>query len=222
MKAVDARINEGLPRGFDFVVSLGGLVLSLPLLFVSAAIIALTSPGGFLFRQKRVGRHGGMFVLYKLRTMRASSTGPQVTRGGDKRITRVGSFLRKTKLDELPTLWNVLRGDMALVGPRPEVPRYVKSEDPIWQTVLAVRPGITDPVTLRLRNEEELLTRVEGNPENYYLNELQPLKLRGYVMYLEKRNWLSDLKVLWQTLAVVMVSQPSSTDFTDSTDSINQ
>ena len=220
---------KGLPRGFDFIVSLGGLILCLPLLLVSALAVALTSPGGVLFRQKRVGRNGEIFVIYKLRTMRSAtgpqvsrasngpqvsragagpqetraSTGPQVTTGNDQRITRVGRFLRKTKLDELPTLLNVLRGDMALVGPRPEVPRYVKLEDPMWQAVLAARPGITDPVTLHLRNEEKLLAQVKGDMEKYYLDQLQPLKLKGYVSYLEQRSWLSDLKVLWQTVAAV-------------------
>jgi lipopolysaccharide/colanic/teichoic acid biosynthesis glycosyltransferase len=205
MKSLDFAGAKGLPRGFDFIVSLGGLILCLPLLVVSALAVALTSPGGVLFRQKRVGRRGEIFIIYKLRTMRASSTGPQVTMGKDERITRVGKFLRQTKLDELPTLWNVLRGDMALVGPRPEVPRYVKLEDPIWQAVLAARPGITDPVTLRLRNEEGLLAQVEGEMEKYYLNELQPLKLKGYVSYLEQRSWSSDLKVLWQTVAAVVI-----------------
>jgi lipopolysaccharide/colanic/teichoic acid biosynthesis glycosyltransferase len=206
--------GSGLPRGFDFIVSLGGLILCLPLLVVSALAVALTSPGGVLFRQKRVGLGGEIFFIYKLRTMRAAGAGPQVTRasnglqvttGNDQRITRVGRFLRRTKLDELPTLLNVLRGDMAFVGPRPEVPRYVKLEDPVWQAVLAARPGITDPVTLHLRNEEKLLAQVEGDMEKYYLDQLQPLKLKGYVSYLEQRSWRSDLKVLWQTVAAVVI-----------------
>ena len=223
--------GSGLPRGFDFIVSLGGLILCLPLLVVSAVAVALTSPGGVLFRQKRVGLGGEIFVIYKLRTMRATgagpqvsragagpqvtrtgagpqvtraSNGPQITTGNDERITRVGRFLRQTKLDELPTLWNVLRGDMALVGPRPEVPRYVKLEDPMWQAVLAAKPGITDPVTLRLRNEEKVLAQVEGDMEQYYVDQLQPLKLKGYVSYLEQRSWRSDLAVLWKTVAAVV------------------
>jgi lipopolysaccharide/colanic/teichoic acid biosynthesis glycosyltransferase len=210
------KINDGLPRSFDVLVSLIGLVVSAPLLLLSAVTVALTSPGGVLFPQQRVGRNGEMFVLYKLRTMRASNIGPQVTSSDDTRITRVGRLLRKTKLDELPTLWNVLKGDMALVGPRPEVPRYVNLENPMWQEVLATRPGITDPVTLRLRNEERLLAQVKGDPEAYYLNELQPLKLKGYVAYLEERSWRFELKVLWQTVAAIVVPRRSSTDFTDS------
>src|SRR5207244_3335879 len=167
--------------------------------------IVLFSPGPILFRQRRVGQHGRLFDLYKLRTMKPSDDGPQITSSSDERITHLGRFLRRTKLDELPTLWNVLRGQMALVGPRPEVPRYVKLEDPIWQAVLAVRPGITDPVTLRLRNEEELLAGITTDTERYYINELQPLKLKGYLAYLEARTCRSDFKVLGQTIVEIAI-----------------
>ena len=196
---------SGLPRTFDVIFSLVGLLLSSPLLLASAATVALTSRGGVLFRQQRVGHHGKLFTLYKLRTMRGSDNGPQVTSGNDARITRAGKVLRQTKLDELPTLWNVLRGDMSFVGPRPEVPRYVNLDNPLWQQVLAVRPGVTDPVTLSLRSEEQLLAQVQGETEKYYVNELQPLKLKGYVAYLNERSWCSDLKVLLQTVAAVIV-----------------
>lgn len=196
--------GRGLPRAFDVVLAVMGLLLTSPLLLASAVTVALTSPGGALFRQKRVGRHGQIFTLYKLRTMRPSEHGPQVTKRGDPRITRSGKFFRKTKLDELPTFWNVLKGDMAMVGPRPEVPRYVKLEDPLWQKILAVRPGITDPVTLHLRSEEELLVHAGGNTEEYYLTELQPQKMKGYLDYLQKRNWHTDLTVLWRTLVAVV------------------
>src|SRR5262249_48435445 len=116
----------------------------------------------------------------------------------------VGKILRKTKLDELPELWNVLRGDMSLIGPRPEVPRYVDLEDPVWRLVLEARPGITDPMTLRLRNEEALLVEVEGDHELFYLETLLPFKLDGYLNYLQARSWRSDLKVLWQTIVGVV------------------
>src|SRR6266851_4773372 len=187
---------KGLPRSFDIISSLFGLVVTSPLLLASAAVVTLTSPGGALFRQKRVGLNGKIFTLYKLRTMRSSNDGPEVTSGNDARITRTGRVLRQTKLDELPTLWNVLRGDMSLVGPRPEVPRYVNLKDPTWQEVLAARPGITDPVTLRLRSEEAMLAQVNGDAEQFYLNDLQPRKLKGYLAYLHERNWRSDLSVL--------------------------
>jgi lipopolysaccharide/colanic/teichoic acid biosynthesis glycosyltransferase len=209
VKSVDNN-SKGLPRSFEVVVSLVGLVLLFPLMAISAAMIALTSPGGIMFQQKRVGRHGETFVLYKLRTMMIANAGPEVTSKNDARITQVGKFLRQTKLDELPTLWNVLKGDMALVGPRPEVPRYVKLEDSMWQAVLTVRPGITDPVTLQLRSEEELLAQVKGDTETYYVSELLPLKLKGYVAYLKERNWRTDLKVLIQTLGAVV--SPSHVD----------
>ena len=120
------------------------------------------------------------------------------------RITRVGRLLRKSKLDELPELWNVARGDLSLVGPRPEVPRYVDLNNPLWRRVLEARPGITDPVTLRLRNEEELLAGCKGDPEQFYLNTLQPYKLHGYVTYLRQRSWRTDVGVLLGTLLAVV------------------
>jgi lipopolysaccharide/colanic/teichoic acid biosynthesis glycosyltransferase len=198
-------INKGLPRWMEAAIAFVGLVMTAPLIVFMGLAIALTSGTPVFFRQRRVGQYGRMFELYKLRTMRTSSNGPQITNGNDARITRLGRFLRQTKLDELPTLWNVLRGDMSLVGPRPEVPRFVKLEDPIWQKVLTVRPGITDPVTLRLRSEAELLAQVGGDTEQYYANELQPSKLKGYVAYLEDRNWRSDFNVLLRTVAAVVL-----------------
>ena len=141
--------------------------------------------------------------------MRVANSGPQVTAGDDVRITPVGKFLRKTKLDELPELWNVFKGDMSLIGPRPEVPRYVDLHDPMWCLVLEARPGITDPMTLRLRNEEALLIEVEGDRERFYMDSLLPFKLKGYLDYLQARSWRSDVKVLWQT--VVAVAFPNKT-----------
>ncbi len=198
-------IQKGIPRWAEALLAFVGLVMALPFIAVLGLAIAVFSQGPIIFRQKRVGQHGRLFDLYKLRTMRPSDGGPQVTSSSDERITRVGRFLRRTKLDELPTLWNVLRGEMALVGPRPEVPRYVKLEDPIWQAVLAVRPGLTDPVTLRLRNEEELLAGIKTDTESYYVNELQPLKLKGYVAYLAERTWRTDFDVLGQTIVEIAI-----------------
>ncbi len=111
-----------------------------------------------------------------------------MTAGGDSRVTAIGRFLRRTKLDELPELWNVVRGEMSFVGPRPEVERFVRLEDPLWREVLEARPGLTDPTTLRLRDEESLLASVEGDREAYYRETLQPLKLRGYVEYLRAQE----------------------------------
>ncbi len=194
-QTVEQGINTGIPRWADVGIALIGMMVTAPIVAVFGLGIAMTSGVPVFFRQKRVGRNGRMFDLVKLRTMKPALDGPQITRKGDERITRLGRFLRQTKLDELPTLWNVLRGDMALVGPRPEVPRYVELNDPLWQTILKVRPGVTDPVTLRLRNEEELLAQVEDS-ETYYLNELQPAKLKGYVEYLHRRTFRSDLGML--------------------------
>jgi len=201
VKSADAR---GLPRWVDCLIAFLGLSLAAPLVALSGLAIAVSSGFPVLFRQTRAGRNGRTFELYKLRTMKPSTNGPQITSGNDARITRLGRFLRHTKLDELPTLWNVLRGDMSLVGPRPEVPRFVNLADPIWQKVLSVRPGLTDPVTLKLRSEADLLARIEGDTEQYYVNELQPSKLKGYVAYLEARTWRSDLRVLLRTIAAIV------------------
>jgi lipopolysaccharide/colanic/teichoic acid biosynthesis glycosyltransferase len=199
-----AKIVDGIPRPAEAIVAVIGLVASAPLIAISALAIKLTSPGTVFFRQLRAGRNGGSFVLVKLRTMRSHEEGPQVTTMVDSRVTPVGRFLRKTKLDELPQLWNVLKGDMSLVGPRPEVPRYVDLKDPSWQAVLQARPGLTDPVTLRLRNEEKLLAEVEGDVERFYLGALQAVKLRGYLEYLGSRNWKEDLKVILKTAVSVV------------------
>jgi len=201
--AVARGSHNGIPRWAEVLLAFVALVIALPLIALLGLAIALFSQGPIFFRQKRVGQHGRLFDLYKLCTMRPSDEGPQVTSSNDERITPLGRFLRRSKLDELPTFWNVLKGDMALVGPRPEVPRYVKLEDPIWQAVLAVRPGLTDPVTLRLRNEEELLAGIKSDTESYYVNQLQPLKLKGYVAYLKERTWRTDFEVLGKTLVKI-------------------
>ena len=202
-----SRINSGLPRSVELFLALILLVLCTPLFALLAFAVAISSPGPVLFRQERVGRRGRNFMLCKFRSMRPNFGGLQVTVGNDPRVTRVGKILRKTKLDELPEFWNVLQGEMSIVGPRPEVPRYVNLGDPMWQLVLEAKPGITDPVTLRLRNEEDLLALVEGDPEKFYLEKLQPFKLRGYLDYLHRRNWFGDVKVLWNT--GIAVIQPS-------------
>ena len=196
-------IGRGLPRFLEMVVALIGLFVVAPLLVVLMIITRLTSQGPAVFSQKRVGRDGRLFVLYKLRTMRANVAGPKVTSGDDPRITRFGKILRKSKLDELPQLWNVVNGDMSLVGPRPEVPEYVDPVNPSWRTVLQVRPGLTDPVTLEFRDEEMLLAEVKGDRESFYLQKLQPVKLQGYLAYLARRSWLTDVRVIGRTVAAI-------------------
>jgi lipopolysaccharide/colanic/teichoic acid biosynthesis glycosyltransferase len=197
-------IKTGIPRPVEVVVSLVALVVAMPFLALSAAAIAVISRGPVIFRQERMGLGGRTFVMYKLRTMRLKCTGPQVTASDDVRVTWVGRMLRGTKLDELPELWNVLRGDMSLVGPRPEVPCYIDLENPMWRRVLEAKPGLTDPTTLRLRNEEALLSEVRGERERFYRAALQPFKLSGYLEYLLERSWWSDVKVLWKSGIVVL------------------
>ncbi len=197
----------GLSRGVEVAFALAGLAAASPILLAASLLVAATSPGPVLFRQQRVGRNGRPFTLAKLRTMRVAPEGSQLTASGDLRVTGVGRWLRRLKLDELPQLWSVVRGDMSLVGPRPEVPRYVDAADPLWRAVLAARPGLTDPVTLRLRDEEALLAAAgleEGEVERFYRDSLLPWKLRGYRDYLARRTWASDLGVLAATLLAVL------------------
>jgi lipopolysaccharide/colanic/teichoic acid biosynthesis glycosyltransferase len=196
-------LRKGLPRTVEVFLALIGLIISAPIWLTAMAAVAWDSRGPVVFRQARVGKHGRLFTLYKIRTMNAEAAGIQVTVADDPRITRVGRILRKMKIDELPGFWNVLAGDLSLVGPRPEVPRYVESENPLWCRVLSVRPGLTDPVTMGLRNEEALLHRVSGDRERFYRKRLLPFKLRGYLEYLERRTAWTDLLVLWQSLRVV-------------------
>ena len=195
---------RGLPRWFDALCAGMGLALGLPVMAAAGLAVRLTSPGPAFFRQQRVGRAGRLITLMKFRTMRLHNTGPLITTGVDGRITAVGRVLRSAKIDELPQLFNVLCGDMALVGPRPEVAEYVDLTDARWDEVLSVRPGITDPVTLRLRNEEQLLAAVD-DPERFYREKLSPYKLSGYIEYIRTRSVVGDLGILAATLwAVVM------------------
>jgi lipopolysaccharide/colanic/teichoic acid biosynthesis glycosyltransferase len=209
-------IKPGIPRFLEAVLAAVGLVVTSPVLAIVALAVRVTSRGPILFRQRRVGRDGVEFVLVKFRTMAVGQSGLQVTADDDRRITRIGAWLRSLKLDELPELWNVVRGDMSFVGPRPEVPDYVDLSDPAWFEVLRVRPGITDPVTLQFRNEQEMLTGVSGDRERFYLQVLQPYKLALNRDYLRRRSFRSDLDVILQTLLVVSVrsrsAQPSLAD----------
>lgn len=207
--------SHGLPRWVEAPVAALLLLGCAPLLLPLLLAIRLGSPGPALFRQQRVGRFGRPFTLIKLRTMRVTTGGTSVTARGDLRITPLGRILRASKLDELPELWNIVRGELSFVGPRPEVPALVQLEDPRWQAVLAVRPGLTDPVTLRLRNEENLLAEVTEDRELFYRQVLQPWKLAGYLEYLGRRSASSDLDVLFQTLLAILLpdrAQPPSLD----------
>ena len=194
--------GRGLPRAVDLALALLGLVVSAPVVALAGIVTALSSRGPLLFRQLRVGRNGTLFVLFKLRTMRVGVSGSAVTAGGDPRVTRVGRILRRTKIDELPQVWNVVKGDMALVGPRPEVPDYVDSSDPQWRLVLETRPGITDPVSLRLRFEEDLLASVAGDRADFYRRVMIPFKIFKYLEYQSLRTPQTDVRVLVETLLV--------------------
>jgi len=194
---------QGIPRPFEVALALFGLVVTAPFLAVFALLIRLDSRGKVLFRQQRVGVNGETFTLFKLRTMKESRGGALITAASDNRVTPVGRFLRKSKIDELPELWNVLRGDMSFVGPRPEVPPFVDLTDPLWKEILTHKPGITDPVTLRLRNEEQLLARVVDK-ERYYREVIQPYKLRGYVNFIRYKSWKTDIRIIGRTLKAVV------------------
>lgn len=196
-------MNSGIPRFLEILIALSGIILLLPILIIIAILVKLTSPGPIFFLQKRVGLNGKHFTLFKFRTMRVQQSGPLVTAASDNRITTIGRILRKTKCDELPGLWNVVWGDMSFVGPRPEVPQLVDLDNLLWKKTLTVRPGITDPVTLRLRNEEDLLAAVD-NKEEFYQTVLQPYKLEGYVKFVNKKSFKNDLIIIFKTLKAVI------------------
>ena len=211
--AEDAPVQPGLPRSVEALLAGLGLMVFSPLLLITALAVKLTSPGPVLFRQTRVGRGGRHFLLYKFRSMRLHRTGQKFTARGDARITAVGRLIRKLKIDELPQLLNVLQGDMSIVGPRPEVPEYVDQEDPLWQEVLAVNPGLTHPLTILLHPEEELLARVEGDQKQFYDDYFLPYKLHGYLAYQEDRTAWSDLwtvvRTVWEIALPRRLDQPT-------------
>ena len=188
-------------RILDVFSSLIALVLLSPILLLIAVLIKITSPGSVFFRQIRVGQNGRHFRLVKFRSMvqDAPQKGLSVTGKGDSRITPFGNFLRRTKLDELPELWNVLVGDMSLVGPRPEVPQYVVGHETIWKRVLSVKPGITDLATLQFRDEEAVLESAHGL-EKAYIDIVLPLKLKLAIEYVENRSFWLDIKIIVLTV----------------------
>lgn len=195
-------LRIGLPRTVEIILSMAGLSLAAPILAVVALLVKADSRGPILFRQERVGQNGRSFTMFKFRTMGNSCNGSLITAANDTRVTKVGRFLRLSKIDELPELWNVFKGDMSFVGPRPEVPEFVDLTDPLWQEVLEHRPGITDPVTLRLRNEEHLLANV-ADKELYYREVVQPYKLRGYARFVGDKSWKTDLRIIGRTLRAI-------------------
>ena len=194
-------INKSLKRLMDIVSSGLGIILLFPVLLFIAIWIKFSSEGPILFKQIRVGRNGKEFSILKFRTMiiNAEKIGTQITIGEDKRITSSGKFLRKYKLDELPQLFNVFKGDMSLVGPRPEVPKYVELYNEEQRRVLEVRPGITDIASLRYKDENDILGKVD-NPEEYYINVIMKDKLKLNLEYIEKCNIFFDVYLIIKTI----------------------
>jgi len=198
---VEAREGARVKRFFDCLASGCGLFLLSPLLCLVAVLVKLTSAGPVFFRQERVGRGGRPFHIFKFRTMAADShrQGRSITVKGDCRITRLGRILRRTKIDELPQLINVLRGEMSLVGPRPEVPEYV---DMFWhefESILKIRPGITHRASILFRNEEELLDRSD-DPERFYVEQVMPRKLQLYAQDLDQESLRDDVRTILDTI----------------------
>ncbi|MBU0915472.1 sugar transferase [Aquabacterium parvum] len=193
-------------RLFDLLLSSIGLLLLAPLLLLIAALVKLDSPGPVMFRQERVGRFGQPFLIHKFRTMRHEPAGQglQITVGADRRITRVGGFLRASKLDELPQLLDVWLGDMSLVGPRPEVPRYVAHYPAdLREKVLSVRPGITDIASIEYRDESAVLARAT-DPERAYIDEVLPHKLALAARYVERSSLWLDVWLIWRTVVAIV------------------
>ncbi len=190
-----------ITRAFDIAVAFLGLFLLSPLLLLAALLIKLDSSGPIFFRQERMGRGFRIFFIYKLRTMvqDAPRKGGPITSDGDPRITRVGRLLRKTKIDELPQLINVLKGEMSFVGPRPEVRQYVELFRQDYEEILKIRPGITDMATIKFRDEEVVLALSE-NPEEEYLRHVLPDKIKLAKDYLERSSFLFDLALVLRTL----------------------
>lgn len=198
------RLQLAIKRLVDFVICALALVILSPILLLLALAIRVDSKGPALFRQQRVGRNGKVFRICKFRTMVVDSDkGPQLTARADDRITRVGRFLRSCKLDELPQLWNVCKGEMSLVGPRPEVPRYVEMYTPGQRNVLLMRPGLTDPASLAYRNENELLDAGEDR-ERTYVEEIMPRKLALNYGYIRGFSLWGDIKLIFSTVFTLL------------------
>jgi lipopolysaccharide/colanic/teichoic acid biosynthesis glycosyltransferase len=187
-------------RIFDVMVTIVMLVVAIPVMLVVAVMIAVAMPdGAILFRQERIGQYGKTFRIVKFRTMRANSDGSSVTVMGDGRVTRLGRFLRRYKLDELPELWNVLKGDMSLVGPRPDVPGYADKLEGEERLILQLKPGLTGTATLKYRNEEELLAK-QDDPIRYNDEVIWRDKVRINLQYYYNHSLMGDVRILFDTI----------------------
>jgi lipopolysaccharide/colanic/teichoic acid biosynthesis glycosyltransferase len=192
-------------RGLDVAASAIGLILVAPLLVLAAVAVKLSSRGPVFFRQERMGQDFKPFRIFKFRTMvtDAPQQGAQITAGADPRVTAVGRFLRKSKIDELAQLMNVLRGDMSLVGPRPEVPKYVEMFRDEYREILRVRPGITDPASIKYRDESAILGQA-SDPERTYVEQILPDKIAIARDYVAQQSFLGDIAILCRTLAAIV------------------
>jgi lipopolysaccharide/colanic/teichoic acid biosynthesis glycosyltransferase len=198
-----------LKRAIDILAASILLTVSLPMLVFAGAMIRIDSPGPVIFRQPRMGRRFRRFELYKLRTMTTGGDGPAYTLGADPRITPIGQWLRRLKIDELPQLWNVLRGDMSIVGPRPVIPELALEFDAAYQRLLTARPGLTDPASLKYLRETEILSQV-ANPYTYFKTVVTPEKIRISQDYLEHATLWSDMVIVVRTaLALAMMLIPT-------------
>lgn len=199
-------MNDALKRLFDLAVAGLGVLLLLPIFAAIAIAIKATSTGPVLFRQARVGRGERPFRIFKFRTMRPDpgSGRPSITIGDDPRITRVGAILRRFKLDELPQLFNVIRGDMSLVGPRPETPDFVALYPAAERReIFQVRPGITDNASIAFSNESDILGNVD-DPLGYYVDVILPRKRALYLDYVRHRSCFGDIRIIWRTMVVIL------------------
>lgn len=190
-----------MKRLFDITASFFGILILSPLFIFIGLWVGLSSKGGVFYKQIRVGKNNKDFKLYKFRSMRVNSDKQGLLTVGskDSRITKAGYFIRKYKIDELPQLINVLKGDMSFVGPRPEVRRYVDLYSEEQMKVLSVRPGITDPASIKYRNENDLLSSA-SNPEQYYIQHIMPDKLKINIDYINTRTFFKDIKIIFQTI----------------------
>lgn len=188
-----------IKRIFDFTAALFGILLLWPLLIVVAILIKVKMPGPIFFTQKRVGQHGKLFTMIKLRTMKVNHGGNSISVKGESRITPLGATMRKYKLDELPGLWNVLRGDMSFVGPRPDVPGYADQLRGDDRRILLLKPGITGPASMKYSNEEEILA-LQADPVKYNDEVIYPDKVRINLAYLDNQSFLLDLKIIVYTV----------------------
>ena len=193
-----------LKRVFDIIASFCGIIILFPLIIIVSILIKITSKGPVLFKQIRVTKNGKLFKIYKFRTMKENSEGnKQITVGKDNRITGIGHILRKTKLDELPQLFNVLKGEMSLVGPRPEVPKYVELYTDEQREILKVPAGITDYASIYFSNESELLGEVE-DPEEFYIKKIMPYKIELNKKYINEIGIMTDIKIIILTILKIL------------------